>query len=522
MLTLLRCGVIFLSIIVGIPAALFAQPPEERTSSCCPDLEATQAKYLADNRYNEFVDFLNNFKEKNKPAALCRDYYKANARYLQLKYLEEQQSWDDYFANGNTYREELVENAQKVIGQADSANCLKPKSRLLLWQFHRDQQDVFTQQALEDLVNDVKAYAKGGADLDLLKEIADKLLADAEKSKAREIYKLYVEGLLAQKMTQPQLKNAAAGFYKQGNLELAQSIYGLYIEGMVKELPPNEFMPELFEIASLFVYKAAGFYDMAYAEKIYAQIEATGQKDVFSQDTIYLRAFNLEKMYAYVEAQKLYLQLIQAYPETRHFDESVYKVAMIYAYALADLEGARKYFDLLGTKIPVSPHVISAFYQLGLLAQWQGDLVKASSYYDLLLKNAQDKYPAMVALAKERIKEIQENKPLTYNLKTFLDLSLKKESALIEMNKAQLQSSAYILEKQQNNTVSSIVNMPQSGCNQVELQYLWSGDLGGANPAVTESSFQGAYSDSGSKEVNIVIISPAGTVDRSFTMVDVY
>jgi len=148
--------------------------------------------------------------------------------------------------------------------------------------------------------------------------------------------------------------------------------------------------------------------------------------------------------------------------------------------------------------------------------------VKASGYYDLLLKNAQDKYVLTVAAARERMKEIQENKPLSYNLKTFLDLSLNKDSALAEMNKAELRASSYILAKNQSNTVSSVVNMPQSGCNQVELQYLWSGDLGGVIPGVTEGSFQGAYSDSGTKEINIVIISPAGTVDRSFAMVDVY
>jgi len=506
-----------------MPATFFAQPQAQDISSCCPNIEDAKSKYLADNQYNEFIDFLNNFKDKDKPAQLCLDYHKANARYLQLKYLEDKQSWDDYFANGNTYRDELVVNAQKVISQTDSANCLKVKSRLLLWQFHHDQQDVFAQQALEDLVNDVNVYAKSAAeDLDLIKEIADKLLAYEEKSKARGIYKLYVEGLVAQKMTQPQLKSVAAGFYKQGNLELAMSIYDIYIEEISKTLAPDKFIPQLFEIASLFVYKATGLYDMAYAEKIYAKIEATGQNDAFNQETIYLRAFNLEKFRAYKDAGKFYLQLTQAYPDTKYFDEATYKVAMINAYALADINEARKYFDLLAAKTVFSPQVISSLYQLGLLSQWQGDLVKADSYYQLLLKNALDKYVVTVAQARERIKEIQENKPLSYNLKTFLDLSLKNESALIEMNKSELKSSSYILEKNQNNTVSSAVNMPQSGCNQVELQYLWSGDLGGANPGVTESNFQSAYSDNGTKEINIVIISPAGSIDRSFIMVDVY
>ena len=522
MFAFLRCGVIFLSIILGMPATFFAQPTVEKKGSCCQDFESEQSKYLADNQYNEFIDFLNNFKDKDNSAQLCLDYYKASARYLQLKYLEDKQSWDDYFANGNTYRDELVENAQKVIRQTDSASCLKAKSRLLLWQFHRDQQDAFAQQALEDLVTEMNVYAQQASDLDLIKEVADKILAYEEKSKAREIYKLYVQGLMEQKMTQPQLKSVAAGFYKQGNLELAQSIYDIYIEEISKTLTPDKFIPQLFEIASLFVYKPTGLYDMAFAEKIYAKIEALGQNNAFGQETIYLRAFNLEKFGAYKDARKFYLQLTQAYPDTKYFDEAIYKAAMINAYVLGDINEARKYFDLLAAKTAFSPQVISALYQLGLLSQWQGDLVKADSYYQLLLKNALDKYVVTVAQTRERIQEIQENKPLSYNLKTFLDLSLKNESALSEMNKAELKSSSYILEKNQLNTVSSLVNMPQSGCNQVELQYLWSGDLGGANPAVTESNFQCAYSDSGTKEINIVIISPAGTIDRSFTMVDVY
>jgi hypothetical protein len=522
MSALLRCGVLCLSLVVGLPAIFFGQDQVQKTGACCPDIEETKTKYLAANQFNELIDFLNNYKEKDKAAMLCLDYSKASARYAQLKYLEEKQSWDDYFANGNTYRDQLVENATKVISQADGANCLKPMSRLLLWQFHRDQQDVFAAQALEDLVADVHVYAKGSGDADLIKAIADKLLAYEEKSKAREIYKLYVEGLVAQKMTPEQLKTVAAGFYKQGNLELAQSIYDIYIEDISKTLPPEKFITELFEIASLFVYKATGLYDMAYAEKIYAKIEATGQKDVFNQDTIYLRAFNLEKMSAYKDARKIYLQLIQGYPDTKYLDESTYKVAMINAYALADINEARKYFEILAAKTAFNPHVVSSLYQLGLLSQWQGDVVKADSYYQPILKNAQDKYVVTVAAVRERLKEIQENKPLAYNLKTFLDLSLKNESALIEMNKAELKSSSYILEKNQNNTISSAVNMPQSGCNQVELQYLWSGDLGGASPTVTESSFQGAYADPGTKEINMVIISPAGTVDRSFVMVDVY
>jgi TolA-binding protein len=507
---------------------VFSQPvavQNNATVGYCANLENEKIKYFNEFKYSGFIDFLDNYKSTDKTDKSCINYYKALTRYSQLNYLEEKQLWDEYFANGNNYREQIVDGVNKVIAETNSSDSLRSKSRLLIWQFHHGQQDAFYEQALVDLLTDVKAYAGVSKDIALIKYIADTLLSSGEKINARELYKLYVNKLVEEKMSDLELKNIAAGFYKEKNLELAQTVYDIYIERIAKTLSSDKLISELFEIAGFFVYKPIGLYDMAYAEKTYAKIEALGQKNVFNQEAIYLRAFNLEKMNAYADAQKFYLQLTQGYPDTKHFDEATYKIAMINVYALANINEAQKYFEILAAKTVASPHVISGLYQLGLLSQWQGDLAKASSYYDLLLKNAknaQGKYAVAEAQARERIREIQENKPLSYNLKMFLDLSLKNESTLTEMNKAELRLSSYILEKNQNNIVSSYVNMPQSGCNQVELQYLWSGDLGGANPGVAESNFEGAYADPGTKEINMVIISPTGTIDRLFTMVDVY
>lgn len=453
---------------------------------------------------------------------LCIEYQKALSSYQRLKYLEENQLWDDYFANGNTYRQQIEESAQKVVQQAPVANSFRLKSRLLLWQFHLGQQDAFVQTALDELAADTALFAKESTNPELLKSIADSLIAGEEKTKARQIYKLYVDQLTAGQITDAQLKNVAAGFYKEGNLDLAQAVYDIYLQRVSKTFEPGKFIKELFETASLFVYKKQGLYDMGYAEKIYAMIDSLGQKDAFNQETIYLRAFNLEKFKDYQGAEKLYLELIRLYPETRYFDEAVYKAGMINAYALANINEARKYFQMLAVKDKISPHVLSSLYQLGLLVQWEGSADKAKEYYELLLKNAADGYAVISSQAKDRLKELQENKQLDYNLKTFLDLSLKSENALVETGKAELESSNYLLDQGQQARISSLVNMPQSGCNQVQLQYLWSGDLEGAVAKVQDSSLQCSYSEPGTKTVNIVIISPAGTLDRSFTMMDVY
>ena len=261
---------------------------------------------------------------------------------------------------------------------------------------------------------------------------------------------------------------------------------------------------------------------MPYAEKIYEKIDGLGQKNSFNEESIYLRAFNLEKSGDYKKAGEFYSQLTQLYPATRYFDEAVYKNAMISAYALADIPKARENFEKLTVKTTFSPQVISSFYQLGLLAQWEGDLTKAKGYYDALLKNSGDSHNGIKALAQDRLKEIEEDKQLSYNLKIFLDSRLKKENTPIEMGSSELKVSSFILEKDQKVEVSVLANLPESGCNQVEVQYLWSGNLGGAAPIATDAVFEGYYQDPGTKEINTVIISPAGITDSSFIMVDVH
>jgi hypothetical protein len=55
---------------------------------------------------------------------------------------------------------------------------------------------------------------------------------------------------------------------------------------------------------------------------------------------------------------------------------------------------------------------------------------------------------------------------------------------------------------------------------QVEVQYLWSGNIGTSKPTLTESNFTTTYIQPGTKEINLVVVSPSGIIDRSIVMVD--
>lgn len=478
--------------------------------------------YFSENNYNELVDFLNSLLKQNKTLEPVTNYYVALTRYHQLKHLEETQGWDEYFSQGNAYREELLISCQKAIDSLAVHDALSVYARLIFWKFHRDQQDALSESSLLDLMNSVSVYAKDAKNLTLIKDVASQLSSYGEKAKAKLIYGVYVNKVSTSDIKDETLNTIALGFYKEGNLDLAQALYDAYIDRISSSMPPEKSIPLLLEVAKLFSFKDKEPSDALYAEKIFKKIENIGSKDVFNEELMYLRAFNLEKAKEYKNAKDVYTELIQRYPQTAHNDEANFKLGIIYTYILRDIKSGRTYFERLSQKEPLSPQVISSLYQLGLLSQWEGDLGRAKEYYNKLMEKAKDDFVETASLTKERLKEIEEAKPLEYELKTFLDASLKEEYIRLDMTKLDLRSHPYQAKKDEPINISSTVYTAESGCMQVELQYLWSGHLGKTVSPLNEPSFNTTYTQPGSKEINLVVVSPSGIIDRNIDLLDIY
>ena len=521
---------LFLSVLIFSKAA-FAQEAKatQELSKCVCEtnaadtacLEESKDLYFKDNKYNEFTEVLKSLCPENKAAQPSINYYIALTRYSQLKYLEENNGWDEYFAKGNDYRDDIVNSAQKAMFATTPKDTVNIYARLLAYQFHKDQQDTFSDSALADLMSAIPEYAQGSNDVKAIKIAADKLLAYGENGKSKEVYRIYADKLTGPQVKDAELKTIAVNFYKDGNLELAENIYDKYIERISKNFNRDKLIAELITIAKDFTYRDNAPNDPLYAEKIFKKIEDAGGKKAFDERLEYLRGFNLEKAKAFSQAKDIYLDFLKNFPESNLIDEATYKTGVIFVYALRDIKSGRDYFEQLSKKSVISSYSLGSLYQLGLLKQWEGDFAAAKEYYNVIAEKSGDTDAERLALAQERLKEIEQNKALDYNIKVGLDTALKEEYANLDMGKVSLKPSVYLPEMGKEVGISSSASMGPSGCLQVELQYLWSGDTGGASPGITQPEFKTSYKSAGTKLIVMVLVSPEGKFERGIDLLDV-
>ncbi len=525
-------GLITIFVLIGFSS--FAQGPKKAEELLSNIIAAKdnqevfsllqQAKdiYFKEAKYNEFCVFLEDLEGKKKALILFSRYFRGLSRFQQLKYLEEKQLWDEYFNKGNDYREEIVSGLDEIFNSGTENDFLYLYARLLFWQFHQGQQDVFVEESLNNLISAAAEYAEDAVDLAPLKEAADKLYSSGQKGKAGELYKLYTKKAVKSAAKDEELSAMAGSFVEEGNLEFAEVVYDAYIDRIAKLDNKEKIILELIRVAREFAYKDGAVNDPFYSEKIFRKIESLSAKEPFDEQLSYLRAYNLEKAKEFEQAQALYVDLLSRFPSSAYQDKINFKLGVISVYVLRDIKTAREYFQKVAGKEIASPEVISSLYHLGLLAQWEEDLERAKANYLKLQEKAGAEFKEIPAMAEERLKEVNENKLLEYSARNFLDVSLRDEYRSFNMSKLELKPSAYNLKKGQEFTVTATAYPPESGCLQVILEYVWAGDLGGAQPTLEDATFTGVYSDPGIKVIGLVARTSGGVViDRAVDLIEV-
>jgi hypothetical protein len=230
---------------------------------------------------------------------------------------------------------------------------------------------------------------------------------------------------------------------------------------------------------------------------------------------------NTEKNKDFSRAKELYAAFAAAYPQNAHSGEVVFKTGLIALYVDRDIKAAQGIFGKLAGEPVVSPQAISSLYQLGLIAQWQGENASAKEYYGKLIESAKDGFGETLSLAKARLLEIEEDRPLEFNSKTMMDVALKPENSQFSMSRVDIKASSSIVSAGEELTVAATATPPESGCMQVQLQYFWTGDTGKGAASTQEASFTTSYTDPGTKVIGLVVTTPAGVVDRGIEFIDV-
>jgi TolA-binding protein len=450
------------------------------------DLAQLKESYFKENRYSEFVDYLKIHKKDNPLSEVS--YFIALSRYEQLRYLEEEQQWDEYFNLGEEYRQELIQEVLNAVRlTSKERDSLSVYARCLLWQFHKDMKDAQEEAALADLLSAVEQYS-GLADVDLsaVKYVADRLSDYGDRLNSQRVYNIYLETSISS---------------------------------------PEFELSRLISLAKQLAYRDNNATSKPFlAESVFKKIDELNPDLILDQQTQYLRAYNLEKLKQYRDAHLQYQALVKNYPQNcLHYPEAIFKMGVISAYILSDIPAAQGYFTELTQGPSLAPQVFASFYQLGLISQYQGEILKARGYYHTLLEKSRGVSCCsdLISKTKIRLKEIEERQPLEFNLQAFMDASLKYEGDVAFSPNVDIRVGQFKLTPNRDVGISSFALPAASGCSPVNLEYLWSGDLGSEKPGSDQHSFTNRYVCPGTKLIQLTVITPTGTLDRNLVFIDV-
>lgn len=507
--------------------------PEDKKS--LPYLDELSHFYLSQHQYGKFLDLLRKLEKKKVPVCdFPVAYYIGLCRYHQLRYLEETKDWKEYFDLGNSYRQELFLETEK-IAELCPLSDFGVRAQLLHWLQRKTQNDGRAGDSLGALMDMVTTYAKlDTADIKVIAEVADSLFKEGELAFARSAYNLYINRLLATEKSPFRLQVAAEDALKAGNIDLAETIYDRYVEIIKDSLAKDNLANELIAIAKVFATDGwEKGKDHRYGEKVLGILQEFCGKSYFSEELQYLRAYNLQRLKEYAKSAEEYEILAADFPKNSYLDEVEFKLGILYTYILGQKEKGVSYWQKVIERNPEPVegrnsslgYTLESLYHKSLLSHYAQDLERAAIGYAKILELISEnlEFNNLLGRVRDRQKEIQESKAIDYNLKTFLDAALERTVA-IETSGLELLVSPYKAVGLAQEDVKFSLQQVQieTGCFAPVLTELWSGDLGSVWPVPTEGEFTTDYQTPGTKVVNLAVLGPTGVMGYVLEMVEVY
>ncbi|NQU18991.1 tetratricopeptide repeat protein, partial [bacterium] len=435
--------------------------------------------YAQGNDFDEFYNFLETVEKKKifRKTSIVY-YYKALTRFRQMQFLEENKMWQELFDNKDSYIADLDKSLAKARKLNTCVNPLALRIKFLEAQTKEDDEASLI-ETLEDLFNLAKEYIETENDVEVIKDIADKLSEEKQDTYAKKLYNVYVTKISRADIGQEELKKIAEDFLKKDKVNLAVSLYSAYLDRLTG-IPEDRdaIIKEMFDIAEKFEHPGwREGVDPFFAEKLYEKIESLYNVESFDEFSQLQRAYNLERIKEYESCFGEYLRLIDIFPNYQDKDRIYFRLGILSAYEFNKIDEAKEYFLKVTNNFPQSLDYSNSLYHLGLLNHWQGNLKKADEFYKKILEKTKDikDKPEIALLAESRIKEIDDDRDIEYNLKMFLGavlVEIEEEKPYLHLELFARAGKDYLDETIKFQTNSYFTD---TGCLQEDFTYLWSG-----------------------------------------------
>ena len=493
------------------------------------NLKSVVAWYVGDGKCDELVAYLDSLLKKGFERLPDVYFYRAYARNAQLDSWKKAKNWEGVYDKGP----EMKTAMEKDLAQAEKLTQGRPDMALriafLRWLIVPQDDPETAAGLFDDLVAKAKSAPAQPDTMALIKEMADALSSYEDKNLSRRLYEIYASALKASGPKPEQLKKAGQDFVQQKNIYLAKTLFEGYLESFAGD--PEVLAKETVLIADKFAHQGSEeALDPVYAEGLYQKaFDLAGQK-AFAVASQYSRAFNLERMKDFEAALKEYEKVLSDYPDFSALVEVEFRASVLRAYVVKDIQGASASFERIKAVYPAGRTALSSLYQLGLLSQWEAKNDAAKAYYEELAAAAQSQGADMekdelVLQARERLQEIEENKPMKYALRLFFEgiFGGAKDATKSHGMSLSVDLTGRPAKAPVNDYIVFTVTTsnPVTGCMMPAYGYEWSGETGAVANIPNSATLTTSYGTQGIKVTHVAVVGNNGLEGVAFEMVQI-
>ncbi|MGE5279873.1 MAG: tetratricopeptide repeat protein, partial [Deltaproteobacteria bacterium] len=353
---------LFFSVTAGVSAA---EPSAELS------LKDQAEAYFSTHDYDGFYKYLSRLLADD-PMNAGAHFYRALTRVEEIAYWQKIKDWQGVYDTAPAYQKGIAADLDAAEKYAGEDVTVRFGVALLRWRAANEARKEGAYALFDAVVAAAEKAASVPQGLAMVRDVADELRGFEDKNLSRRLDRIYVDNLGASGATSEELIRQADAFLKEDNLYLAKSLFEITLGRIGDDLVRARAMVAIADrFASSGSVPAA---DPVFAEELYVKAAALKGAEAFDNDSLYRRAFNLERLRDYAAALPVYKQWLAAYgaADPGRRADVLFRVGVLSAYGLRDRAAGERVLEELIKDFPATALAVAARYELGCMAQWSG------------------------------------------------------------------------------------------------------------------------------------------------------